>query len=170
MTPLPPALAGAARPRSFTAWRLERTVFYPGWMQGIGAEKVGGRWSPKGRAVIYASLDPATTILEVAVHHGFEPLDTVPHTMLSMEIQAPRKVRVVQASEIANPRWLLSGSISAAQQAFGASLLDQHPFVLIPSAVSTHSWNLLIDAGSAAGLFRETFSEPFALDTRLNPA
>lgn len=169
MTPLPYALVAGAKPKSFIAWRLERTAFYPTWTKGIGAEKVGGRWSPKGRAVIYASLDPATTILEVAVHHGFEPLDTVPHTLLSIEILAPKKVHIVQPSDIANPRWLMSGSISAAQQAFGATLLDKHPFVLFPSAVSMRSWNLLIDVDTAAGFFKESSNETFALDTRLTP-
>lgn len=170
MTPLPHALVGGAKPKAFIAWRLERSVFYPTWAKGIGAEKVGGRWSPKGRAVIYASLDPATTILEVAVHHGFEPLDAVPHTLLSIEVLAPGKVHIVQPSTVPNSRWLTSGSISAAQQAFGAALLDKHPLVLFPSAVSTRSWNLLIDVGSATGLFKETSNERFALDTRLNPA
>lgn len=169
MTPLPCALTRGAKPKGFLAWRLERTNFYATWRKGIGAEKVGGRWSPKGRPVIYTSLDPATTILEVAVHHGFEPLDVVAHTLLSIEILAPAKVHVVQPSDVANPRWLMSGSVSAAQQAFGSSLLDKHPFVLFPSAVSTRSWNLLIDVASADGMFKETSSEPFALDTRLNP-
>ena len=169
MTSLPCALVSGAKPKGFVAWRLERSEFYPTWTKGIGAEKVGGRWSPKGRAVIYTSLDPATTILEVAVHHGFEPLDVVAHTLLSMEILAQGKIHIVQPSDIPNSRWLMSGSISAAQQAFGAALLDKYPFVVFPSAVSTQSWNLLIDVGSASGLFNEASSEPFALDTRLNP-
>jgi hypothetical protein len=60
-------------------------------------------------------------------------------------------------------------SISAAQQAYGATLLDKHPFVLFPSAVSTRSWNMLIDVGTATGLYKEASSEPFGMDTRLNP-
>lgn len=169
MTPLPHLLIKGAKPKGFIAWRLERTVFYPAWSKGIGAEKVGGRWSPKGRPVIYASLDPATTILEVAVHQGFAPLDVVPHTLLSIDILAPGKVHVVHPADVPNPRWLLSGSISASQQVFGAELLEKHPLVLIPSAVSTRSWNLLIDVNSAHGLFKEADHERFGLDARLNP-
>ncbi|MBP6583200.1 MAG: RES family NAD+ phosphorylase [Chromatiaceae bacterium] len=37
------------------------------WDQAQGAYLVGGRWSSAGRRVLYTSLDPATTILEVAV-------------------------------------------------------------------------------------------------------
>lgn len=169
MTPLPEALSRGRRAQTFVVWRLERAEHFPTWEKGIGAEKVGGRWSPTGRSVIYTSIDPATTILEVAVHNGFPTLDVVPHKLLAIEILKPSKVHVVQPSEISNPRWLISGSISKSQQDFGADLLNQHPFVLIPSAVSTPSWNLLIDVQSAKDMFRLHSHEVFGLDTRLNP-
>lgn len=131
---------------------------------------MGGRWSPRERRVIYASLDPATAILEVAVHAGFPVLDTVRHTLLEIEIGALDRVHVVSPGDIPNEHWLRPGTISAGQQAFGAQLLDGHPFVLIPSVISTHSWNFLIDVQSAGGLFRERGRQAFALDPRLNPA
>ena len=170
MTPLPSALHKGAKSKVLTVWRLENEAFFPTWEKGIGAEKVGGRWSPRGRAVIYAALDPSTAILEVAVHKGFDSLDAVPHQLISIDILAPTKALVVEPADVSNPRWLLSGSISAAQQKFGADLLDKHPFVVIPSAVSTHSWNVLIDVASAAGLFTLNSAQRFGLDTRLNPA
>lgn len=169
MTPLPAPLLAGAKAKTFLAWRLERSTFVKTWDQGIGAEKVGGRWSPRGRAVIYASLDPATAIIEVAVHKGFAALDALPHELLAIEVLKPAKVHVVKASDVPNPRWLQPGSLSAAQQAFGADLLNLHPLILVPSVVSTHSWNLIIDVRSAAGLFKLHSSEPFGLDTRLNP-
>lgn len=57
---------------------------------------------------------------------------------------------------------------SAGQQAFGDALLAAHPFVIIPSAVSTHSWNALFDADVAMGLYAMQEQEDFALDTRLH--
>lgn len=42
-------------------------------------------------------------------------------------------------------------------------------FVLIPSAVSSHSWNLVFIASVAAGSYALSTQEPFALDTRLHP-
>ena len=170
MTPLPAALLKGPKAKTFITWRLERSDFFNSWSRGIGAEKVGGRWSPRGRAVIYTSLDPATAILEVAVHKGFPALDAVPHKLLAIEALKPTKVHVVNATDVPNPRWLQPGSISAAQQAFGAALLDRHPLILIPSVVSAHSWNLLIDVRSANGIFKLHGSEPFGLDTRLNPS
>ncbi len=129
---------------------------------------MGGRWSPIGRRVIYCSLDPATAILEVAVHKGFHVLDTVSHQLLSIRIKQPEKAGVL--AKVPNRNWLHPGTVSSGQQAYGGKLLDQHPFLVVPSVVSVHSWNLLIDVGGAAGMFELIAGEDFALDTRLNPA
>ena len=155
---------------TLTAWRLERQVFVDTWDQGIGAEMVGGRWSPKGRKVIYASLDPSTTILEVAVHAGLHFLDTVAHSMLRIEVDKPELVHVVYPKDVPNPSWLQPGTVSKGMQDFGAALLSQHPFVAIPSTVSSFSWNLIIDVESAKGLFSLRQTTQFGLDGRLNRA
>lgn len=122
---------------------------------------------PAGRRVVYTALDPSTSILEVAVHKGFRALDTVPHTLIRINITNPSKVHVLDTSLIANVNWLRPGSLSHKQQQFGAQQLDLHPLLVVPSVVSTNSWNLLIDVNTAAGLFDEASSEVFALDTRL---
>lgn len=62
------------------------------------------------------------------------------------------------------------GAVSAGMQKFGADLLDQHPFVLIPSVVSPHSWNLIIDVASAKAHIECVLDEAFGLDGRLNKA
>ena len=128
---------------------------------------MGGRWSSAGRRVLYASLDPSTAMVEVGVHKGLSTLDSVPHTLLQIQIPDPGRVHVSAAASIPNADWLRPGTVSNAQQAFGDALLSAHPLVLIASVVSTHSWNLLIDIAGAAGLFRLRSSEPFALDPRL---
>jgi RES domain-containing protein len=168
VTPLPAALATQGQQQALTVWRLERAAHAASWAQGIGAERVGGRWSPKGRPVIYTSLDPATTILEVAVHAGFEVLDAVPYRMLELAILTPAQVHIVQPEAVPNPNWLRPGAVSAGMQKFGADLLDQHPFVLIPSVVSPHSWNLIIDVASAKAHINCVRDEAFGLDGRLN--
>ena len=166
MIPLPGALGGT----DVVAWRLQPTKHLSTWQTAEGAFLVGGRWSPAGRRVIYASLDPATSILELAVHQGFATLDTVRHTLLELDIVAPGQVHVVKPVDVPNANWLRPGTVGAGQQAFGAQLLDAHPLVLIPSVVSTHSWNLLSDANRAQGFFNLRSSEALALDPRLNPA
>ncbi len=122
-----------------------------------------------GRRVIYASLDPSTAIIEVGVHKGLDTLDVVPHTLLEIAISDPAQVHVVHPAAIPNLHWLQPGVVSAAQQAFGDVLLATHPLVVLPSVVSSHSWNLLIDVTSAVKLFKLVRSSHFVLDTRLNP-
>lgn len=164
MTPLPAALGGTG----LASWRLERDTHLSSWDQAQGAYLVGGRWSSAGRRVLYTSLDPATTILEVAVHKGLQGLDRVPHTLLELGID-PAGVHIIGRSDIPDAHWLRPGTVSSNQQQFGDALLDRYPLLLVPSAVSTHSWNLLIHVPKADGLFVLKYQEPFALDPRLSP-
>jgi RES domain-containing protein len=52
---------------------------------------------------------------------------------------------------------------------FGDALLARHSFVMIPSVVSTHSWNAIFVAAAAAGAYAIRTQENFALDPRLHP-
>jgi RES domain-containing protein len=167
VTPLPAALA---RGSDLIAWRLDGARHAAHWDSGEGARAEGGRWNSVGRRVVYASLDPATTILERAVHTGFAVLDTVPHVLTSVRIDEPASVHVVEPKEVPNSNWLRPGFPSAGQQEFGDALLAKHAFVVIPSVVSTHSWNLLFDPARAQGAYALVKQEPFALDTRLHGA
>jgi RES domain-containing protein len=165
LTPLPASLGGG-----LVAWRLDRTTFAGSWDSGEGAYRVGGRWNSKGVRAVYCSIDPATAILEVAVHTGFKTLDTVPHVLTAIDITAPSSVHVILPAAIPDPNWLRPGIPGAGQQAFGDRLLAQHKFLLIPSTVSTHSWNLIFVATEAAGAYSLRLQEAFALDSRLHPA
>ena len=165
MTPLPAPLGVV----DLMAWRLDQARFAPSWDSGEGAYVAGGRWNSKGVRAVYCSLDPATTILEVAVHKTFRTLDIVPHVLTSIRVADPATVRVVLPDEVPNANWLRPGIPSAGQQQFGDTLLAAHPFVVIPSAVSTHSWNLVFVSSVAAGHYSLVAQEPFALDTRLHP-
>ncbi|MBV8794907.1 MAG: RES domain-containing protein, partial [Hyphomicrobiales bacterium] len=139
------------------------------WDSGEGAFREGGRWNSKGVRTVYCALDPATAILEVAVHKGFKILDTVPYVLTAARIADIAEVHVVKSDVVPNLNWLRPGTPSAGQQAFGDDLLRRHRFVVIPSAVSSHSWNLIFDSVKAGGSYSLEFQEPFALDTRLHP-
>jgi RES domain-containing protein len=165
VTPLPPPLGTG----ELVFWRLDQAKFAETWDSGEGGYRVGGRWNSRGVRAVYAALDPATAILEVAVHKTFRALDTVPHVLTWATIKDPAHVRVVTVADIPNPNWFRPGSPSAGQQAFGDDLLKTFSFVLIPSVVSTHSWNVIFDPTIAAGLYSAVTQEPFALDTRLHP-
>jgi RES domain-containing protein len=165
LTPLPAGLGSL----ELVAWRLDDARFAATWNSGEGAYKFGGRWSSRGVRAVYCSVDPSTTILEVAVHKRFRILDTQPHVLTALTVTNPAKVHVVLPGNIPNPHWLRPGSPSAGQQAFGDTMLTAHGMILVPSAVSTHSWNLVFDADKASGDYLLKLQEPFALDTRLHP-
>lgn len=165
MTPLPAALGGT----ELVAWRLDRAVHAPEWSSGEGAYRAGGRWSSRGVRAVYCAIDPATAILEVAVHKGFKALDAVPHVLTAIDITEPSHVHVVWPEHVPNPSWLQPGIPSAGQQAFGDGLLTSHKLVLVPSVVSSLSWNLVFVSGRAEGTFSIRRQVRFALDPRLHP-
>lgn len=165
MTPLPPPLGSGA----LVFWRLDQERFGRVWDRGEGSFLVGGRWNSRGKRAVYAALDPATAILEVAVHASFRALDMVRHVLTCARVLDPSLAHTLPPDHVPNPNWLRPGPISAGQQAFGDALLSTRTFVLIPSVVSAHSWNLLFDPERARGLYADVRQEPFALDPRLHP-
>ena len=165
MTPLPAQLGGG----ELVAWRLDQKKFAATWDGGEGAYRFGGRWNSRGIRAVYCSIDPATAIIEVAVHKGFKALDTVAHVLTAATISEPASVHIVDPGDVPNPNWLRPGMPGAGQQAFGDALLAKYKFMMIPSAVSTHSWNLIFVGVSAAGAYAVRSQESFALDTRLHP-
>ena len=164
MTPLPALDNG-----ELIVWRLDRDRHASSWDSGEGAFQVGGRWNSKGIRAVYCALDPATAILEVAVHKGFDTLDTVPHTLSEIRITDPASIRIVGPADVPNPHWLSPGAVSAGQRRFGDQLLADHKFILVPSVVSGRSWNLVFVAANAPNAYGLKSQERFALDPRLNP-
>lgn len=151
------------------AWRFDEKRFEKTWDSGEGSFLYGGRWNSKGIRAVYCSFDAATAILEVAAHKGFKALDVVPHVLTAITLRDSSAVHVVNVSAVPNKNWLRPGTPSAGQQQFGDDLLAKHLFVAIPSAVSSHSWNLLFDSERARGAYSRSLQEDFALDTRLHP-
>jgi len=148
------------------AWRLDAAVHAARWDSGEGAKRFGGRWNARGSACVYASLDPATAILEVAVHKGFAALDVVPHVLTCFEFDAAALHRV-PAKAVPERAWLGPGIVTAGQQRFGTGLLATHVFTALPSVVVPQAENLIFDPERAAGRYRLVSQEPFTLDPRL---
>ena len=164
MTPLPPPLGSG----EVVFWRLDQAQFASQWDSGDGSFRAGGRWNRRGTRAVYAALDPATAILEVAVHVGFAALDRVAHVLTSARLTDPRRARVVPPGAVPEQNWLRPGLVSAGQQAFGNGLLAAHDLVLMPSVVSAHSWTMVFDPSRATGLYALLEQEAFTLDPRLS--
>jgi RES domain-containing protein len=165
MCPLPAPLGAGP----VTGWRVDYALRAATWNSGKGAELEGGRWNPEGYAAVYCSIDPAAAILEVAVHKKFSVLDTVPHVLTALQLADPADVHVVHPADVPNPGWLVPGTPGDGQQRFGRALMERHPFVLIPSTVSQHSWNLIFSPVTARGRYTQVLQEPLVIDTRLHP-
>ncbi len=150
------------------AWRIDAQAYATNWDSGLGAELFGGRWNPKGLRAVYCSLDPSTCIVEAAVHRGFAVLDTQPHVLSCLQLDTAG-VRVVAPEALPNPAWLHGGVPSAGQQQWGAELLAAHGALVLPSAVSRLSWNLVFAPTLAAGRWQLVHQQRLVLDTRLNP-
>jgi RES domain-containing protein len=166
VTPLPAPLSTGP----LTLWRLDSERHKDGWDSGEGARLFGGRWNSVGQKAVYCSVDPATVIVELAVHKGFRVLDAVPHVLTAATVRDTSRVHVLYPRDVPNPNWLRPGVVSAGQQEFGDELLREHAFVAVPSVVSTHSWNVIFDPDVGAGQYSLHLQERFALDTRLAAA
>ncbi len=164
MTPLPAQLGGGA----LRAHRLDRARHAPGWDSGEGAFQAGGRWNSVGTRAVYCALDPATAILEVAVHKGFQLLDQQPHILTSFTIVDPDRVAVFQPEDFAEQRWLEAGVVAPDQRQWGDRALQAHKMIVLPSAVSRQSWNLIFQAPLPEDWITDVSQTSFVLDPRLN--
>jgi RES domain-containing protein len=163
VTPLPPPLGDG----EIRLWRIDAERRAESWSVGEGSFRVGGRWNTAGVRVVYASLDPATATIEVAVHKGFRALDIEPHVLTSARIADPSLIHVVRPEDVPNPNWLNPGTPNRNQQAFGDALLGAHRLILIPSAAARYSWNLIFEATQNSENLSDIVQVRFALDLRL---
>lgn len=164
MTPLPAALGG----ETLTAWRLDRAKHAPTWDSGEGAFQAGGRWTPKQFRAVYASLDPSTAIIEVAVHKGFAVLDAQPHILTRFNIAKPKGVAVYFAKDLPDQSWLNPNMQTPAQRVWGAEQMAKAKVIVMPSAVSRNSWNLVFQAPLSDDWISQVSQESFVLDPRLH--
>src|SRR5262249_24923923 len=136
-------------PGKLCMWRMDQKIFGATWDTGIGAESVGGRWNPRGYAAVYCSVDPATAILQVALHKGLNALSRVPIVRTCAKIHDPGSLHVMNEVELPNANGLSPGIPGHAQQHFGRALLEKPPFVAIKSAFCPQSWIVVFTPAAA---------------------
>ena len=166
MTPLPAALLANV---GLVGWRVDELIYASSWDSGIGAERFGGRWNQVSVKAVCCSADPATCLIEVAVHKKFKVLDSKAHVLTSMEVLDASNVQVVHPDDLPNPAWLHGGIPSANQQRNGPELLRRHDFLFLPSAVSEISWTMLFSPIRSEGKYQLRSQERLVVDSRLNP-
>ncbi len=140
---------------ALTAWRLTTPPYAN--LSGEGARRAGGRWNPRGAAVVYAGDHPALAVAEYLVHVR-DPED-LPDALVFLRIAVPDDVTVATVRradlEREDPDWRRSRA-PACLAAGAAWLAGGAAAVLrIPSAVVPIADNILLnpthpDAGRCA--------------------
>ena len=111
---------------------------------GEGSRRRGGRWTPPGTRVAYASSSLALASLEYFVN--LDPEDA-PADLVSIRISIPDDVECEQVSTLSLPLFWRKVPFPQELWAVGERWLDSASSVclLVPSAVVPEEFNLLIN-------------------------
>lgn len=135
-------------------------------LTGIGAKTVGGRWNPKGVAVLYTSTSAALSALEVLAHL---PAAYFPDDMSIATIELPEEpVSEIPFDKLPD-NWNKTPPPNDIQN-FAMRWISENKYLglKVPSIIIPKERNLLINP-----LHPEFYSvklvnvEPFSFDTRL---
>jgi RES domain-containing protein len=129
-------------------------------LTGEGSRRAGGRWNPKGIAVVYASLTPETAMAETLAHfryYGFPIEDAMPRTFVAIAADLAavldlrdggvrQRLRVSEAAmlsldwrrEVAAGREPITHRLGRAAHEMGLEAL------IVPSAAHPGGSNLLV--------------------------
>ncbi len=124
---------------ALVAWRLTTPRYAD--LSGEGARRAGGRWNPRGAAVVYAGDHPALAVAEYLVHVR-DPED-LPDALVFLRVAVPDDVAVAAVTraelERADPDWRRAASpgclaAGAAWLAGGAAAVLRVPSAVVPLA------------------------------------
>lgn len=148
-------------------WRVTRAVHAA--LNGEGARRAGGRWNPKGVAMVYTSAHLSLAVLELLLH--VDP-DTLPDDVIAAQIEIPERIRIEVLPEDTLPATWRTVPPTSATQRIGAAWIEARAtragVLSVPSGLITSERNFLLNPHhpDARG-WRVIHSEPFAFDPRL---
>ncbi|AXT55886.1 RES family NAD+ phosphorylase [Aquimarina sp. MMG015] len=135
-------------------------------LTGIGAKTVGGRWNPKGVAVLYTSTTAALSVLEVLAHL---PAAYFPDDMAIATIELPDdRISTIDIKEL--PKDWNKIPPSTGIQHFALNWISENINLglKVPSIIVPREQNLLINPlHPDFNLVKLIEIEPFSFDTRL---
>lgn len=154
-----------AKTRKVEAWRLTQRRRVDSAFSGLGAKRTGGRWNPRGVAVVYASSSIALAALEILVHVEDQDL---------LDLYVPIPLRfgdsLVAPVDRLPKRWRHDPPPEATRE-LGRLFVEkaEKPVLRVPSAVVTPESNFVLNP--AHELFSKIdIGEPlwdFTFDERL---
>ena len=144
-----------------TVWRIATARFAASAFSGEGARLYGGRWNPKGYAVIYTAESQSLALLEMMVQD--DPL-RARYVLIPAQLPAGLGMKRVAQSELPED-WRTMGARDALQTIGRAWLEAGTSAVLaVPSAVVPAERNYLLNPRHP-GFSRIVLGEPQSLDT-----
>jgi RES domain-containing protein len=149
------------------AWRICKRAHAA--FDGEGARKAGGRWNPRGVAVVYVSETLSLAALELLVHA--DPA-LLPEDLVAIEAEIPEAVRVRRLDPEKLPRgWRRHPPPEALARLGGEWANKLETAVLsVPSALVPRERNFVLNPGHPEfRRIRVGKPEPFGLDARLGP-
>ncbi len=156
-----------ARNRPSSVWRIVSERHATAAFDGEGARRYGGRWNPRGTAVVYTAESLSLSALELLVHSD---ADLLPSNFVAFEVTIPDTLPIERIELTALPdRWReIPAPLELA--ALGAAWLSaQKTAVLaVPSAVVPQEGNVLLNpAHPDFAQLSISPPQPFSFDPRL---
>ncbi len=148
-------------------WRLTRARRVAKALQGEGARLYGGRWNPKGVAMVYASATLSLAVLEALVHVD---VATLPEDYRAVPVEIPDDLPVGRIEPGDLPRGWRAARDQPALQKIGADWVQANETAVlsVPSAVIPEERNVLINpAHPEAARIAAGKAQPFCFDPRL---
>jgi RES domain-containing protein len=148
-------------------FRLGKYVYRDQLFSGQGGLYASGRWTPRGRPVVYTSASISLAVLEYTVN--YRQRGWVPATVLG-RVTMPASVRVETVSIEELPKNWFAAHPPPQLQTLGGEWLERGETAVwkVPSAVVTEEWDYLLNPLHADfRKFRRSRSTPFSFDQRL---
>ena len=148
-------------------WRICRKQHLSNALEGIGAEKAGGRWNKRGSRIVYTSSSLSLASLELFVNLD---TDILPINLVSLRIEIPDTVSREEVSITQLPRNWRTYPAPPKLQELGSQWLEEERSLLliVPSAVTPEEPNILINpAHPQFSMVGKVESKPFRFDPRM---
>lgn len=148
-----------------TPWRLVPASRADTAFSGFGAREYGGRWSPKGYAVVYLAEHLSLAALETYVHL---PPEARGMTFSAYRVVIPDDIEPIEWDELPDD-WRTSPAPASTQE-MGRAWLDEGAGCLlaVPSVVVPQERNLVVNLSHPDWQrVRIADPEPFSFDPRM---
>lgn len=126
-------------------WRLTPARHVRKALTGEGAAIRGGRWNSRGMKAVYASVDPATTVLEALT--TFEPALAPLGGYRLLKLVVPENAEIVEPASRDLPAQWASWQNPDATRAHGDAFLKsgRGMVLIVPSVVLPQAKNAIIN-------------------------